>query len=170
MKIIRSPAKYANFVERYADNAIKYFFVLYLCPLNREFISIPICLIPKTNGNATQSITYIFDSIIISLKNIGINFIGEVFDGDPGWLSRIFTFAQDIYDLILENLSLTQEELAKHASLINKGLLIYEDLYFTWINATVTEKQAVLLYVQHYTRPDLLYQLHLLKKMEYLNG
>lgn len=103
-------------------------FRFYLFPLNRDFISIPICLIPKTNGNTNQSITNIFDCVITNQKNIGLNVIGEAFDGYPGWLSRTFTFAQDICDKILENPSLTLEEFVHHASQINKGLLIYEDM------------------------------------------
>ena len=47
IQIIRSPEDFASFVEAHTNQAIRYFFVLYLCPLNPNYISIPICIIPQ---------------------------------------------------------------------------------------------------------------------------
>ena len=61
-----------------------------------------------------QSPIYLIQ-FVKNLKSIGINVIGEAFDGDPCCISRTFTFAQDICDKIHENFYLALEELAYHA-------------------------------------------------------
>ena len=128
IQIIRSPEDFASFVESHANQAIRYFFVLYLCPLNPNYISIPICIIPQETGNANKSITKIFDDVLNNLKTIGMDIIGEAYDGDPGWLSRTNAFVQELSNLILLHPELTLEDLAELAVHVNSGRFIYEDL------------------------------------------
>lgn len=80
---------FASFIEVHANPAKRYIFVLYLCPLNPNDISIPISIILQGTGNANKSITSIFDNVLNNLKSICIDIIGEEYDGVTGWLSRI---------------------------------------------------------------------------------
>lgn len=49
-KIIKTPEDFAKFVDAHASQAIRYFFVIYMCPLNPQYMSVPICIIPQTTG------------------------------------------------------------------------------------------------------------------------
>lgn len=86
---MNSPEKFALFIEQNIDKVIKYYFVLYLCLLNPQYLSIPICLITRSDGNANGSIIQIFDEVLVNLSKSGINVIGEAYDGDTAWLSRV---------------------------------------------------------------------------------
>lgn len=128
IQIIRSPEDFVSFIESHANQAIRYFFVLYLCPLNPNYISIPICIIPQEIGNANKSITKTFDDVLNNLKTIGMDIIGESFDRDPGLLSRINALVQELSNLILLHPELALEDLAELAAHVNSGRFIYIDL------------------------------------------
>lgn len=128
VKIISSVEEFAKFVEMHANQATRYFFVIYLCPLDRQYVSIPICLIPQTSGSANESITSAFDEVINNLRFLDFDAIGEAYDGDPGWLSRAFSFAQEICQMILQDLTLTLEDIAEISVHANNDTFVYEDL------------------------------------------
>lgn len=128
LNVIRSPEDFGAFVEKYAHQAIRYFFVLYLCPLDRNYISIPICMIAQTSGNANRSITSKFDEVLQNLRSIGFDVIGEAYDGDPGWLSRAIAFAQEICKNVLEKPDLSLEDLAEISVHVSSGTYMYEDM------------------------------------------
>ena len=127
-EFIKSPDSFAKFVKQNAHQVIKYFFVLYICPLNPNFISVPICIILRSNGNATQPVIQIFDKIINNLIKCGINKIGEAYDGDSGWLSRVFVFAQHLYTLTLNQPDLQLEIIASISKKKNLERFFFEDL------------------------------------------
>lgn len=127
-EFIKSPDSFAKFVEQNPHQVIKYFFVLYICPLNPNFISVPICIILRSNGNATQPVIQIFDKIINNLIKCGINKIGEANDGDSGWLSRVFVFAQHLYTLTLNQPDLQLEIIASISKKKNLERFFFEDL------------------------------------------
>lgn len=128
INILRSADNFVKFVEFHASQAIRYFFVIYMCPLDPNYIIIPICLIPQATGNANYSITSSFDEVINNLKMLGFNVVGQAFDGDPGWLHRTFLYAKQLCKAILENPDLTLEELAELSIKVNNGTYIYEDM------------------------------------------
>lgn len=105
LKIVNSPEKFALFIEQNIDKVIKYYFVLYLCPLNPQYLSIPICLIPlyNSNGNANHSIIQIFYEVLANLSNSGINIIGESYDGNVAWLSHVILIAKNLCDNTLNH-------------------------------------------------------------------
>ncbi|KAK8897849.1 hypothetical protein M9Y10_000077 [Tritrichomonas musculus] len=76
-----------------------------------------------------MSITSVFDDVLNNLKSIGMNIIGEAYDGDPGWLSRTNAFVQELCNLILLHPKFTLEDLAELAVHVNSGRFIYEDLF-----------------------------------------
>lgn len=126
-KIIKTPEYFAKFVETHASQAIRYFFVIYMCPLNPQYMSVPICIIPQTTGNANKNITGAFDIIMNNLKEMEFDVAGEAFDGDPGWLTRTCAYAQELCKNILQRPDLSLAELAKIAIHVKHGTYILED-------------------------------------------
>lgn len=104
--IINSPEKFAHFIEQNIEKVIRYFFVLYIRPLNPQYLNIPICIIPRSNGNANSSVIQVFDEVIVNLSKSGKNIIGESYDGDTAWLSRVFLLAKNLCDNTLNHASL----------------------------------------------------------------
>lgn len=99
-----------------------------MCPLNPRYLSIPICIIPRSNGNANHSIIQIFDNVLTNLSQSGINVIGEAYDGDTAWLSRVLLIAKNLCENTLNHPECTLEELAHFSKNVNFGRLIFEDL------------------------------------------
>lgn len=74
--------------------------------MNPQYLNIPICIIPRSNGNANSSVIQVFDEVIVNLSKSGINIIGESYDGDTAWLSRVFLLAKNLCDNTLNHTSL----------------------------------------------------------------
>lgn len=53
-EILSSPENFANFVEEHYSEIIRYYFVVYACPLSSCAQSFPIALIPRISGNANK--------------------------------------------------------------------------------------------------------------------
>lgn len=90
-------------------------------------MSFPICIMPRTNGNASQPIVEAFDNVMQSLKEMGVKVIGEAYDGDAGWLSRVSNVVDALCDITMTHPDLTLDELAFIFSRKNSNRMIFED-------------------------------------------
>ena len=65
-----------NFVDKHQQENIRYFFIIYVCPLSPFAQVFTIALIPKTSGNANKD--------IVQRVNSRSNVIETSFDGNSG--------------------------------------------------------------------------------------
>ena len=65
-------AFFVQFIQNDIEKVVKYFFVLYLCPLNKNHISIPFCIIPRSNGIACKIILKTFDNASITSPKVAL--------------------------------------------------------------------------------------------------
>ena len=63
-KNLSSSEEFSNFVKENEKDIIRYYFVIYVCPLCPNAKSFPIALIPKRAGNANIEIVNKFIEII----------------------------------------------------------------------------------------------------------
>lgn len=126
--IINSPDKFVEFIHSNIENVIKYYFVCYSCPLNKNSISIPFCIIPRSNGNACKTVLEIFDHVLENLSKSGINVVGEAYDGDTAWLTRVVLISKILCKYAMNQPNLALENIAQLSFAENFGRFIYEDM------------------------------------------
>lgn len=129
-KILSSPQEFAAFVNQHEHEIIRYFFVVYVCPLCPTAKSFPLLLIPKCSGNANREIVENFFEIIEIVKKM-LTVVGIAFDGDSGWLHLAKDAASKTKDLITKTILESQQlfSLDKYIVILDDHpLLIFEDL------------------------------------------
>ena len=102
-KILSSPQEFAAFVKDHENEIIRYFFVVYICPLYPNAKSFPIALIPKCSGNANIEVVGSFKTIIEIVQRM-LDVVGVAFDGDSGWLHLAKKCASSTKELILKSI------------------------------------------------------------------
>ena len=108
-KILSTSIEFANFVKENESDIIKYYFIVYVCPLSPMAKGFPIALIPRKAGNANKEVVEKFIEIIEKV-NDKIPVVGVAFDGDPGWLHLAKEVAICTKESLLNSI-LTEEEL-----------------------------------------------------------
>ncbi|KAK8853622.1 hypothetical protein M9Y10_017183 [Tritrichomonas musculus] len=114
---------YYSFFELHRDEIVKYYFVFYVCSLNNENKSFPICLKKKENGSANLEITQILEEVSVNCIHAGLDVIGFSFDGDPSYLKYVDEMIIEITDIAKLDLKKPLSNLFSKYS----GLLIFED-------------------------------------------
>lgn len=127
-KILSSPQEFAAFVNKHEHEIIRYFFVVYMCPLCPSAKSFPLLLIPKCSGKANREIVENFFEIIkIVIKMF--NFVGIAFDSDSRWLHLAKNEASITKDLIMKTILESQQLFS-----LDKYIVTLDDhpLYIGW--------------------------------------
>ena len=97
------------------------------------------------------------------------NVAGEVFDGDPGRLTRTCAYAQELCINILQRPDLSLAELAKIAIHVNHGTYIYEyPLHL--VKVIDIAKSVELKFVHHFMLQIIQFQKIRMRKVAYLVG
>ena len=101
--ILSTSKEFSKFVDEHQKEIIRYFFVIYACPLSSKNKAFPVAMIPKSSGNASKDIVEKFDSILKKV-NSKIKVVGTAFDGDSGWLSLAKKAAASTKNLVINDL------------------------------------------------------------------
>ena len=113
-----------SFYELHHDEIARYFFVFYVCSLDKNNRSFPILIKKHTNGAANLKICDELDDIVDRCKQVGLDVIGISFDGDPSYLNYVEKMCTEFDKLNQLDLNSPLSSIFKEYT----GTLIYEDL------------------------------------------
>ena len=90
--------EFHDFIKTNKNQVENYIFTIYLCALGPNIRSFPVALIPDTHGNCTNDVLNSYLDIKKKLLELGINIIGNAFDGD----FKYFDLLTPIYNILID--------------------------------------------------------------------
>ena len=110
-EIIQNEDSFMNFLVLHSNKLVKAEFVINMATIDGTLPILPICCIPANSGSATGEIIQRIESIVKTLKELGLNVVSLGTDGDPQYnkYSRVVIDAifNDFDEFLNEDLSQT---------------------------------------------------------------
>ena len=98
--------QYELFIEKNKKQIENYVFVIYLCALDPNSNSFPMVLIPDYQGNCSNDVLNLFIETKYKLLNLGLDIIGNSFDGDLKYFDLLNEKYKKIINIKNYNLNL----------------------------------------------------------------
>ena len=87
-----------SFYELHHDEITRYFFIFYVCSLDKNNRSFSIIIKKGANGAANPKISDGLNNIVNKCKQVGLEVIGISFDGDPSYLNYVIKMCTEFYN------------------------------------------------------------------------